>query len=461
MPGPAFIRKFFGNLFSNASAYALGAATADTLRPELQDLVNLTWSLHPHVPPPALLLAEGVASGQVDEAQARRWAAQQGFDDAQFTALRNIADVGPGASYAFELFRRNIITEAGFRRALKRQSIEAEWIDDLVKLKDERLGVEVVSAAIQRGIMQAPFPLPVEPPTSGGKVPAFPTSNIDAVAEAAASGYDVDRLFVETALRGNPMGPHEAAQAAFRGIIDQVDYERAIAEGNTRNEWRDAIFEQARQIPSVTNYIDAHVRGWIDEAAMLAGAARHGMTREDTELEFLVHGRPLSWHQVWIGLKRGGRYDGPLTDEKEIFYKSLRESSLRPEWYDLAWAQRFTLPATFALRTMAQSGDLSQAEVHQILIQQGWEPGLADTISQRWSTPAAAKADPWVTKAEVQLWTAAHKAFVGGALDEAEATTALNAVGVPVGTEPAVLRLWSFEAAIQKSTGPGTVTFPA
>ena len=122
-------------LFSVVS-FGVGSAVGPLLRPPIQDLINLAWTEHPVRPPGATLLASGVAQGQVDSGWAKARAAETGISGDAFDRLVEIANVGPGSAYAFELWRRNIIGEAGFRRALKRLGIEAEWIDDLVSLRN-------------------------------------------------------------------------------------------------------------------------------------------------------------------------------------------------------------------------------------------------------------------------------------------------------------------------------------
>src|ERR1700693_6464306 len=108
--------------------YALGTAAGPALRPCVQDLANEAWTLNPAMRPDPLTLAAGVAQGQVDETQAREWAKEHGFDTPEFSALIDIANVGPGLAQAFNLWRRAEIDEAGFRRAIKRLGLEQEWI---------------------------------------------------------------------------------------------------------------------------------------------------------------------------------------------------------------------------------------------------------------------------------------------------------------------------------------------
>lgn len=392
-----FFGKFFGRTIGDAASFAIGGSISRTIDPALQAVENEAWTTAVATgvskPPSAGTLAGGIAQGQVAKGQAYSWAAESGYGKKEMDALVAIADTGPPLGQAIEAFRRGELTEAQYRTALKRQAIEDQWADALVTLAQVRLEPAVVAAAIQRGIMRDPGFLPVSPPTAEGKVPAFPVSGLDTLKEAAASGIDRDRLFVETALIGNSMGPQEAAHALFRGIIEEIDYERAIAEGRTRNEWGEPIREVSRAIPSTTNYIEGHLRDWITEAEMLAGTGRHGMTSEDTDLLFKVHGRPLSWHQTFIGLRRGGVYDGPITDIDAAFLKSLRESNIRPEWYNLAWAQRYNYPAAFVLRTLTKAGELTAAETEEILLFEGWEPTLANKVASSWAgeKPPAAK----------------------------------------------------------------------
>ena len=450
MPGPlGLIRRFGGNVIGNATSYAMGAATADTLRPELQSLVNETNKLHPVRPPAVGTLAIGVAQGQIDLGQATDWAAEQGFGADAFGALVHAADTGPGVPVAFDLWRRNITDEAGFRRACKRQGLEPEWIDDLVRIKQNVLDQVQLANAIHRGLIASPPGLLLGHTPGPGRVESYPVYPIDALAEAEAHGYDHDHLGVLVGLAGLPMGSHEAAQATFRAVIDKEDFYRAIAEGNTRNEWADAIFDQSRQIPTVHDYIELHLRNYKTLDEMHAGAARHGMTPADVDDVFNVTGRPLSFHQVFIGERRGGTLDGPTAEISPAFLDSLRKSNIRPEYYDLAWSQRFVYPSLFALRSLATSGAINEAELEQVLLYEGWEPTFAKRVATALTTTATMKADPWVGKAETKAWTETQKAYIGGSLNATQAGTALTVIGVPAASQTRVLELWDLVRRVE------------
>src|SRR5205807_4966194 len=116
-------------------------------------------------------------------------------------------------------------------------------------------------------------------------------------------------------------------------------------EGNTRGEWAPFLFEGFRQIPTAHDFVEGRLRGWLADPAMYAGTALHGMSQADTDLLFKIMGRPIVEHQIVTGEARGGTYNGPIANIPTPFLKSLQESNIRPEWYSLAYANRYTYPS--------------------------------------------------------------------------------------------------------------------
>jgi hypothetical protein len=156
-----------------------------------------------------------------------------------------------------------------------------------------------------------------------------------------------------------------------------------------------------------------------------AGGALTGHTPEQMDLLFQNHGRPLSWHQIFIGLRRGGTYQGDIGGIDPAFLKGLRESDIRPEWYNLAWAQRFTYPAAFVLRALVQGGDLTAAEGEQILLFEGWEPTLAKKVTAKWAQGSSAAAKEATASDVLTLYDGEHAT-------RAATLTALEDLGYPV-----------------------------
>lgn len=448
------IGEFLGNTVGEAAAFAAGLAVGPLLKPILQALENETWSLYPDRPLDASDAAELVAQAIWDSGTGTSEAALTGVSKTLFRALVQGAMVAPDTGEALELWRRGKITEAQVDVALDKAKILPDYRDAIKELFSHRLDPAVIAVAIQRGIMPDPGFLPVGPPTEDGKVPRFPVSSLDALAEAQASGIDQDRLFVETAIVGNPASPDLAARMTFRGIIDETDYARAISEGNTRNEWAPFLFDGFREILTAHDYVELRLRGWIDDAAMYAGTALHGMSQADTDLMFKVLGRPLSWHQVFIGLRRGGTYDGDVSDVDPAFLTALKQSNIRPEWYNLAWAQRFTYPAAFVLKALTTAGDIDQAEAEQILLYEGWEPTLAAKVSTAWAGGTTSTASTPTKTATTSAVRAVGKAYIAGNITQQTAEQELTTLGEDAASFPGLFTAWdvSRKATLQGLT---------
>lgn len=381
----ASLARFLGRAVSEGAGFAWGRAAAPVLAPPLQELRNTINSRFAFVYPEAGTLAAGVAQGQVDRKTAETWAAFHGVGHQAFEALVQIENTGPGMAASFDLWRRGKITEPRFRAALTRAAIEPEWIEALVQTKHVLLDPAAVANAVQQGHLPNAGILP--DPVFGDGTLDIPLTQIDLDPMALFEGHGIDFKTgqVMANLSGLPPPQGELRDMLNRQIITDEAFEAGIREGHTKTKWVGAVKRMARKLLTETTYIDAHLRGWIPADQMYAGTKLHGLTPEDTDLLFKVHGRPLSWHEVVIGLARGGEYDGPVDMISPPFLRALQQSSLRPEWYNLAWHSRYHLLTPFMLRALTQAGDLTAEQTTAQLVQQGYEPGFAALVSGRWA----------------------------------------------------------------------------
>lgn len=442
---------------------AVGGAATIALAPEFEVPKQTAWAGKPNRILDTGLLARlvaegGVALGNADGStpgSAYDEARRDGFSSDKLDALIYLSQTVPAFAEAVNAYRRGNLSESLLRHVLGKNAVDTRYHDAVVELVNERLDPAVIALAVVRGIMDDPGFLPVGPPTTEGKVKAFPVSPLDTLKEAAAAGWDKERLFVQTAISGRPMGPELAARASFRDLIEKVDYSRAIAEGDVRNEWAEAIYEVSREIPTSHNYIDARLRGWITDNEMYAGTAKHGMSKDDTDLIHKDLGRPLSFHQVFIGGRRGGEYDGPTDAIDPAFLKSLQESDIRPEWYNLAWAQRNNLPTAFVLRSLTEAKDITEAQAKQILLWEGWPEDLATSVAAKWAqTTTKTAAGPYVQKADTQLWTATHKAYVKNGLAQTQVTPALDMLAISAADQQTIFARWDMEKTVDADVAP-------
>jgi hypothetical protein len=403
MPFLAGISSFFDKYILG---YAIGTAAGPSLEPFVQDLANLAWTENQVMPPDAMILAEGVAQGQVDPAQAQTWASQTGFGTEQFQALVDIANVGPGIGYAYEAWRRGLLTQAEFTTALKRTGLEEQWNAALVGLHDTLLSSQELANLQQQG---------------------FVTED-EANAEGGLQGVTPGRQQLRFEAAGLPPGIAEGLTMWRRGIIDQPTFDQIVREGHTKTKYTGALEQLKAQPLSHLQYVEARVRGWIDNAAMYAGGALWGFSQADMDTLHKTHGRPLSWHQVWIGLQRGGKRLDPTADLTaaslgidETFFAALQQSDIQQQWYDLAWAQRYSYPAPFVLRTLAQAGEIDAATLTQVLTYIGWEPTFITKVVDAWTGGTG-------TTAAQKKQTLSHltQEYLSGALSAANLTTLLT-----------------------------------
>lgn len=405
-----------------AVAFGLGFALGRALEPVGTELLQEAWKLAPLKAVDAGLLAEGVAQGQVDKGKAENWASEHGYSAEAFAAMVDIANTGPAIGAAYAALRRGFLTPAEFETALKRTGLEEQWNAALLKLADELLDPGAIATAVHRGIMAGGGLIIKEPPTGEGKIPHVPQSQLSAVHEFAGHGIDAERARILVGNTGLPLALGQMLQLLNRGEATEDDVRRSISQSNVRNEYMDVALALRRRLLTPHEYVEGRLRGWITDAQMHEGAQLSGMEPADTDLLAKLSGRPLSFRQVFIGEARGGAYNGPVGGISHAFLKSLQESNVRPEWYALAWAQRYTYPSTFVLRAMTQGGDLTAAETERILLQEGWEPTFAKRTAAKWAGSAGGtgKAE---TKAELL------DEYEGGYMPEAELRKALELLG--------------------------------
>jgi len=453
-----FFGKFFGSTISEAAGYGIGSAIEKPIEPVLQEITNETWKAAVAAGVEVPLEASDAAEIVAEDVELSAWgadqAAQTGIGSDQFDALVRATLNAPGLGELLRILRRHPDALTDFEHGLRKNRYETLWDTYLQDLGNEKLQPAVIALAIVRGIMADPGFLPVGPPTTEGKVAAFPTSPLDPLLEAAAAGIDKERLFVETAVAGRPPGPVEAAQATFRGIIEDVDFKRAIAEGDVRNEWADALFEVSRQILTSGEYAELELRGYIDRPTRLALTAQHGMSTADSDLLYNVLGRSIPVHQITTGLARGGTYNGDYSQIPPEYLASLQRGNLRPEYYSLAYANRYSYPSAFVLKALATAGDLTFDQTHTLLLQIGWPPDLAESVATVWVPTKTGTVDKHVSSSTTSLVTATRKAYVGSAITYTQAVQALTTAGVAPSTQTNLFTLWDAQKLIEHSPPP-------
>lgn len=417
-------------------SYGIGTAAGPAIQPFAQLLANEAWTVNAIRPPDAIMLAEGVAQGQVDPQWAAARAAEQGFDQSRFDAMVNVANVGPGAGYAFEMWRRGLIDQAGFARAIKRLGVEDQWLSGLEGLHDTLLSSAELGMLQQQGFIDANR----------------------ANAEGALQGVTNERQQLRFEASGLPPGIGEALQMLRRSIIDQPTFAQIVREGHTKTKYTGELLALQDQVLSAATYVRGYLKGHITQQQMYAGGKLTGYKPADLDLWYLTEGRPATAHEIHIGYARGAKLPG-AANELDAIATAVKQSDIRPEYTEIIQANRFSYPSAFVLRSLAQAGDLGNAAAVQTILEEiGWRPDFAQKVAAAWVGGATTTSDPHTAKAQTQLWTTTHRSYVGEMIDDATATAALGVAGVSAAAVPAILSLWKEERSlIRKQLTPAQV----
>lgn len=431
-----------------ALAFGLGFALGRALEPAGVGLAQTAWNIDPNKVlshgEAAQIVAERVDQQSWGEGEAR----QTGIDAERFDLLVQEVLNAPGFGDLVRMVRRGTITPDDLLHGFRKNKLEDRWDAPLADLEHERLSPQELAVMAQRSVVPNDGLLPVTFDHAGATVTPMPVAQIDTLKEAAAGGYDFERLAALARIVGLPPAPGELLQLLNRGEINTADFRMGISEGNTRNEWADKLMTLKRRLLTPHEYAELQLRGLRTPAQRDAGAALSGMEATDSELLYELLGRPLPVRAITTGLARGGTYGGVYEGVPEPYLDAIRRSAIRPEYGNLAYHNRYTYPSAFVLRSLTQTKAISEVEAHQTLLDIGWEPGFAEKVATAWAGGTATKGDPHVTKAETHLWTALHKSYIDSEEDDATTTSDLTALGVASASIPEVLRLWGLERAI-------------
>lgn len=451
-----------GGLWSKALSFFVGVgaggAAGAVAEPVFEPTKQNAWARRPYRVLDPDVAAEAAVKEVGTPVELQDDALRGGVGEARFAVLEALARTFPGLGTLDDLANRELITPQQVDTALARQGYPETYRKALVELFQDLLNPGELAAAIHRGLVPDPGLLQGEQPTSPFKVDAYPVYPIDAVKEAAGSGYDKKRLGVLVGLQGLPMGVIEAAHAYYRKIITHGDYIRAFNTSNSRNEWAAAVLEYARQIPTARDFVENALRGYRTLGSALDGAARHGMSDEDATMLYQNQGRPMVVRQITQALSRGGVFKPEPGELKDPYEASVVEGTIKPAYYDLAKSLRYTLPSPFVMRQLTASGVWSEAKAAKRLKDAGWIPSDADEAAKAWATGGGTTADPHVSKAEVQLWSTLHSSYMSGESDDAVARDKLTTLSVPAGAQATILKLWGEERElIRKQLTPAQI----
>jgi hypothetical protein len=424
----ALFARFFGRAVSEGAAFALGTAVSPTLVPVIQDIENEAWTAHTVKP-----LDAGTAAGIVaEDVKLAGWgrgeAEKTGISESRFDALLGEALNAPGLSELFEAWRRDLITDDAFEHGLRKAKLEPRWDAPLRGLKQRLLSLSDLANARQQGFI----------------------SESRQHTESDHQGLDKGRADILFELSGLPLGVGEMQQAVNRGLADKAEFTQAVREGHTKTKYTDLAFALRRPVLHATDYAGLHLRGWITETEMNTGGALSGYGAEQMHLLYLNRGRPAAPGQMATAAARGIHGPNGTPVDRAQFIRAIQQSDIRPEYGPMLWESRFLYPPLFQLTRLVQAGAIDAETAREWAVKDRYPPEVVDALYAFWTASSAAKADTHLGKAQTQLWTATHRAYLRQDADDATVTAALTAAGVSAETVPQVLALWTIERDLSR-----------
>jgi hypothetical protein len=402
-------------------SFAAGTAMGPVLRPTLQALANETWQLNPVRPLGPETAAALWVEGTWTRDRAVEEASKTGFAPDLVEALRELGDDPPDVQTLYALWRRGLIDTDRFIEGLKHHRIETAYFEAMRQAHDVLLRPAELASMRQQGYIDAAYQH----------------------AEAALQGVTGARADLQFEAAGLPPGPETALVMLRRNIITEAEFGQMIREGNTKTKYIDEYLALRQPLLSATQYVNLRLRGWIDTAEMNAKGAALGYTTDQMNDLFLGQGRPISLRQVFIAQRRGGVYDGPTGAIDPPILKALQEGNIRPEWYNLADAQKESYPSAFVIRGLATSGAIDAAQTRRVLMEIGWPEWLIDAVVTFWAGGTTAGTGPLVKSAVTQAVTEIRNAYLIGQADGGQARGWLGALDVSAADQDGLLAVWN------------------
>ena len=409
-------------------SFALGNAAAPAIRPFAQSLENDAWAAHTVLPPTIYTAAPMAARGKIDLPTVKAWAHNLGYSDDVLAKLMAGSLTSPDLADLFSMWRRGFIDQTRFEAGLTNLGVMSGWWPDLEQLKRVHLTPSEAANARQQQFIDQP------------------------TQEAIANlwGLTTADADIQFELAGLPPGVETGLTLLRRNIITPAVFAQIVAEGHTKTKYTSVLEQLQVQLLSAATAVRAHLKGHIDAAEMHARGAEWGYSASDMDLWYQAEGRPATAHQIHIGYMRGATLPG-ATSERDAINISTAQSDIRPEYEDLIYASRDTYPSLFQLNRLVQANAITAAVAADWATKSGLNADVVKALESYWGTlGGGTTADPHITKADTQLWTTLHKAYLGSVVDATHVAQGFALLGVSPAAQQQVLDRWTFERELER-----------
>lgn len=282
---------------------------------------------------------------------------------------------------------------------------------------------EAVNAAAA-GVYQA-----LDPATLADLVERNFTSLDAAQGEAAKSGVRASdfQLLVDNA--GDAPGPEELARADRLGIItgdatgaDAISYAQGIAESRLKDKWGPTLQALAEQWPTVTDTLQAYIRGQLSESDALALYTQVGGNPDYFTLLYDTRGNPPSPTELIELTRRGIIAENGTGPDVLSLEQGIAEGDEKNKWYPAYQALLDYIPPPRTVTALLKEGVLTATQAQTYFEQAGLSSTLAAVYT---SSATAGKLEGSKKTVESTILTL----YESHAIDAATATGYLEQLG--------------------------------
>lgn len=413
----------------------------------------------------AATLASLVQRGWIGEEEAHAEAQRGGMNDNRFRLLHRLAENYPSLGETLELWRRGLISEGDAAEYLERNAVSGEQISLLLNLKREHIGVPDAALAVLRGHLTE---------AEGEAIAAF----------SGVTPEDFKTIIYNT---GEPPGLMQMLEGLRRGFISDSELQKGIRQSRVRDEWIPLV-EKLRFSPaSPADAVNAVVQGHLPEDTAKQIAEWGGLRPEDFGWLVENAGNPMSNMQA-IELWNRGVISQQRVEE------AIREGRTKDKYIPNMLNLRVKIPPPFEVVKMVSTGGVSPSRGAELLHHSGYESdvvtGLVHAATSEQATKAKALAQSQVEELYEELAISEAEAlqhlrvlgvseangrlilkvadlkrerklidaamtpiktqYTARHIDEVEASTYLDKLGVPSGQRDLYLSLWTIERASKR-----------
>lgn len=186
-----------------------------------------------------------------------------------------------------------------------------------------------------------------------------------AVAVAAQSGVTAEDFNTIIDNTGEPPGPEQLLEAHRRGFIDDARLVKGILQSRIRNEWVDVIKDLATVPISTADAVNAVVQNHLTQAQGEDIANQNGLMPGSFPILVETAGAPLSRTEMEELYNRGEVTQAQV-------YQALSESRLKPKYNDLAFLLHSRLLTPRELADMVVWGAISQQDAVTKAMESGY-----------------------------------------------------------------------------------------